>query len=150
MKIDVAKVWVDDTNVHIQTKKGAIKSLPIAGFRLLSKATPEQRQLFEVGKYGIHWPEIDEDLSFEGFFSKDELNIAAKLEPIIQYISISYIATRFFGKSRAWLHNKLNGNLSNGKPSSFTPEELEKLKNALDVIANEIKEAAFKISSDAV
>ncbi len=146
MKIDVAKVWVDDTNVHIQTKKGVIKSLPIINFRLLQKASPEQRQLFEVGKYGIYWPGIDEDLSFEGFFSKEELSVAVQLEPIIQYVSIAYIASRFFGKSRAWLHNKLNGNLSNGKPSVFTPEELNTLKKALDTIANEIKEASVKLS----
>jgi hypothetical protein len=146
MKIDVVKAWVDDEKVYIQTKQGQVRSLDIASFRLLKKATPAQRQMFEVGKYGLHWPELDEDLSFEGFFSKDELCVAAKLEPIIEYVSISYIAARFFGKSRAWLHNKLNGNLSNGKPSSFTPEELEKLKNALDVIANEIKDAALKLS----
>ncbi len=35
--------------------------------RLLS-ATPEQREQWEVcgGGYGIHWEEIDEDLSTEG------------------------------------------------------------------------------------
>ncbi|SHF67848.1 Protein of unknown function [Bacteroides luti] len=69
MKIDVVKAWVDDEKVYIQTKQGQVRSLDIASFRLLKKATPAQRQMFEVGKYGLHWPELDEDLSFEGFFS---------------------------------------------------------------------------------
>lgn len=109
MKIDVSKVWVDETNIYIQTKAGRVKYLPISDFKLLRNATPEQRQNFEFDSFGIRWEELDEDLSIEGFFSKEELVIVKQLEPITQYVSISYIATRFFGKSRAWLHNKLNG-----------------------------------------
>jgi len=34
----------------------------------LAKATPEQREHFEVSPagYGIHWPDVDEDLSIDG------------------------------------------------------------------------------------
>lgn len=34
----------------------------------LSDATPQQRSRFEVSPsgYGIHWPELDEDLSIDG------------------------------------------------------------------------------------
>ena len=34
----------------------------------LDRATPEQRAKFEVSPsgYGIHWPEVDEDLSIDG------------------------------------------------------------------------------------
>jgi hypothetical protein len=34
----------------------------------LAKATPQQRQKFEISPsgYGIHWPDIDEDLSIDG------------------------------------------------------------------------------------
>ena len=34
----------------------------------LAKATPAQRRNFEVSPagYGIHWPEVDEDLSIDG------------------------------------------------------------------------------------
>ncbi|MCX6340699.1 MAG: DUF2442 domain-containing protein [Candidatus Aureabacteria bacterium] len=34
----------------------------------LAKATPEQRENFEVSPsgYGIHWPDIDEDISIDG------------------------------------------------------------------------------------
>jgi len=30
------------------------------------RATPEQRARFEIGRIGIHWPEIDEDIEFAG------------------------------------------------------------------------------------
>jgi hypothetical protein len=34
----------------------------------LARATPDQRNRFEVSPagYGIHWPELDEDLSIDG------------------------------------------------------------------------------------
>ena len=35
----------------------------------LSRATQEQRDKYEISPsgYGIHWPDIDEDLSIDGF-----------------------------------------------------------------------------------
>ena len=43
----------------------------------LSKATESARNNFCISPagYGIHWPEIDEDLSLNGLLRKDELNI---------------------------------------------------------------------------
>jgi Protein of unknown function (DUF2442) len=43
-------------------------STPLAWFPRLLHATPEQRSRWQVsaGGYGIHWSEIDEDLSTEG------------------------------------------------------------------------------------
>ena len=43
-------------------------SVPLTWYPRLLKATPKQRALWEIcgGGYGIHWPDIDEDLSTEG------------------------------------------------------------------------------------
>ena len=38
----------------------------------LRYATPEQRSNYETDEYGIHWPDIDEDLSYEGFFQSKQ------------------------------------------------------------------------------
>lgn len=42
--------------------------VPLAWFPRLLNATAEQRLKWKIGGggYGIHWPEIDEDLSTEG------------------------------------------------------------------------------------
>jgi hypothetical protein len=29
-------------------------------------ATPAQRERFEIGRFGVHWPEIDEDIELAG------------------------------------------------------------------------------------
>ncbi|MBW2724646.1 MAG: DUF2442 domain-containing protein [Deltaproteobacteria bacterium] len=43
-------------------------AVPLAWFPRLLRATPSQRENFELlGEgHGIHWPEIDEDISVEG------------------------------------------------------------------------------------
>ncbi len=47
---------------------GRISSVPLAWSWRLSEATPEQRNNFEIigDGLGVHWPEIDEDISAEG------------------------------------------------------------------------------------
>jgi hypothetical protein len=47
---------------------GRTIAVPLAWYPRLLDATPEQRADWEVAGagYGIHWPQIDEDLSVEG------------------------------------------------------------------------------------
>jgi len=47
---------------------GRTISVPLAWSWRLSEATPEQRRKFEIigDGQGVHWPEIDEDISVEG------------------------------------------------------------------------------------
>lgn len=47
---------------------GRTISVPLAWYPRLLQARPKQRNNFKVsgGGYGIHWPDIDEDLSTEG------------------------------------------------------------------------------------
>lgn len=54
-----------------------------------------------------------------------------KLGKAPQAISLSYIAKNYFGKSKEWLYQRINGNIVNGKPAHFTEEETRQLQNAL-------------------
>jgi Protein of unknown function (DUF2442) len=64
----VKAVAVDRDRLSVELMDGRAISVPLVWFPRLANATPEQRANFEVagGGYGIHWPEIDEDLSTEG------------------------------------------------------------------------------------
>ena len=64
----VKAVAVDTDRLSVELMDGRAISVPLVWFPRLANATPEQRANFEVagGGYGIHWPEIDEDLSTEG------------------------------------------------------------------------------------
>jgi len=46
---------------------GRVISVPLVWYPRLLDATAAQRNNWKIaGGYGIHWPEIDEDLSTEG------------------------------------------------------------------------------------
>lgn len=67
-----------------------------------------------------------------------ELNIKEALKGIDNFISLSYIAKNYFNKSKEWLYQRINGNLVNGKPAKFTPNEIEVLNNALQDLSKKI------------
>ncbi len=64
----VADVKVTRDVLSVDLKDGRTISVPLAWFPRLLAATPAQRSNWKVagGGYGIHWPDIDEDLSTEG------------------------------------------------------------------------------------
>ena len=64
----VLDVRFDEASLIVDLMDGRTISAPLAWYPRLWQATPEQRGQWEKagGGYGIHWPEIDEDLSTEG------------------------------------------------------------------------------------
>ena len=68
----------------------------------------------------------------------NEAEIRIKLLDIKSIVSLSYISKHYFKKTRSWLHQKINGNIKNGKKCSFTDEELITLNFALQDIAKKI------------
>ena len=66
--IRVRGVQVDDACLIVDLMDGRTITVPLAWYPRLLAATPDQRQHWQMagGGYGIHWPEIDEDLSTEG------------------------------------------------------------------------------------
>ncbi|HEY0043227.1 MAG TPA: DUF2442 domain-containing protein [Allosphingosinicella sp.] len=64
----VAGVTFDADRLIVDLMDGRTISVPLAWYPRLHTATPEQRNRWEIagGGYGIHWPEVDEDLSTEG------------------------------------------------------------------------------------
>ncbi len=65
----VNRVWLDETHVWAETSNGWKAGYPFSQWCNLAKATQEQRGNFFLSRYGIHWPELDEDLCFEGLFA---------------------------------------------------------------------------------
>lgn len=64
----VLDVRVSEDEISAILVDGRRISVPLAWSWRLSEATPEQRQNFQVigeGE-GIHWPDVDEDISVEG------------------------------------------------------------------------------------
>jgi len=64
----VKTVSFDEDRLIVDLMDGRTIAVPLAWYPRLARATPEQRADWQLagGGYGIHWPEIDEDLSTEG------------------------------------------------------------------------------------
>ena len=71
LEIDVGdlrarSVECNDTELVVTLRDGRKIATPLAWYPRLSAATPSQRANYEIMPMGIHWPEIDEDLSIAG------------------------------------------------------------------------------------
>lgn len=73
----------------------------------------------------------------------EELIARHKMGSITEAVSLSYIAKTYFGKSRAWLMQKVNGNMVNGKRASFTPSESQRMREALQDLSDKLSKAAL-------
>ena len=64
-------VEFDDSMMRVVFTDGRVLGVPIAWFPTLLAASPELRARCEIGGGGIglHWPELDEDLSIAGLMA---------------------------------------------------------------------------------
>ncbi|MGH7596039.1 MAG: DUF2442 domain-containing protein [bacterium] len=64
----IKNIQVTDETITAFLVDGRVISVPLAWSWRLSEATPEQRNNFEIigGGQGVHWPDIDEDISAKG------------------------------------------------------------------------------------
>ena len=99
------------SNFHSEEDKKIIDELLTKAFRESSKASDEMIE---------------------------EVKLKAKIAEVSEIVSFSYIAKKYFNKSRSWLHQRLNGNIVNGKPAELTEEEKAKLNQAFKDLAEKI------------
>ncbi|MBA2732743.1 MAG: DUF2442 domain-containing protein [Acidobacteria bacterium] len=64
----VADVEVTEDEVRVRLMDGRTIIVPVAWYPRLLNATEAQRKNWQIigGGYGIHWEDVDEDLSTEG------------------------------------------------------------------------------------
>lgn len=100
---------------------------------LLDSLTEEETNLLAVG--------VQEDfdkIHQEVAGIKEQLTVRERLEPILPYLSISFLAKKYYGKSSSWFYQRLNGNKIHGKVCRFTEEELTTLDMALKDISKQL------------
>ncbi len=67
----IRRIEVTDETITAHLADGRVISVPLAWSWRLFEATPAQRANWELigNGYGVHWPEIDEDISADGMLS---------------------------------------------------------------------------------
>ena len=95
----IEKIWITDTAVWIRT---------VDGREACEKFSDYQRENYSADAFGIHWEEIDEDLSFEGFFRQKSSNTLYELFMAHPEINVSAVARRL-GMAQSLLAQYISG-----------------------------------------
>ena len=59
-------VWTDSDNLWVELNDGRTIGVPLVWFPRLLNATDQQLMGWELTPRGIHWDELDEDISVDG------------------------------------------------------------------------------------
>jgi hypothetical protein len=66
MIISATNVRFDDRTMWVDLTDGRTLGVPLAWFPRLLNATRAQRERVELSRTGLHWEELDEDISVAG------------------------------------------------------------------------------------
>ena len=69
MTTSATRVRFDDDSMWVELSDGRTLGVPYAWFPRLLNATPRQREAVEIGRFGLHWKELDEDISISGLLA---------------------------------------------------------------------------------
>jgi len=75
MHVSIKAAGFHDGGMWLQLSDGRILGIPLAYMPALANASPEQLENLELSPRGIHWDELDEDLSLEGLLVTRPLQI---------------------------------------------------------------------------
>lgn len=106
--IKIEKIWLTDSAVWIRTADGREAHENYDDYPRLKCATDAQRANYSADSYGIHWPEIDEDLCFEGFFRKKKQSTLYQVFISHPELNASAVARRL-GMAQSLLAQYISG-----------------------------------------
>jgi hypothetical protein len=69
MTVSATSVRFDDNTMWVDLSDGRTLGVPLAWFPRLLNATPAQRTQVELSRTGLHWEELDEDISIAGLIA---------------------------------------------------------------------------------
>jgi hypothetical protein len=61
----------DGTGIVVTMQSGIQHRFLVSENPRLARGTPEQLRNIEISPFGLHWPDLDEDLSFRGLAAGD-------------------------------------------------------------------------------
>jgi len=127
----IIQTWITDEAVWVRREDGVDAFERFADYPRLRDATPEQRAHFVMDAFGINWPELDEDLSFEGFFLPKKESMLYRIFILHPELNASAIARRI-GISQSLFAQYISGIKT---PSQ---KRLDEILNTLHNIGEEL------------
>ena len=69
MSISPTSVRFDEDSMWVALSDGRTLGVPLAWFPRLMNATPAERERVELSRVGLHWDDLDEDISVAGLLA---------------------------------------------------------------------------------
>ena len=69
MSISATTVRFDEHTMWVELTDGRTLGVPLAWFPRLLHATPAERERVQLSRVGLHWEDIDEDISVAGLLA---------------------------------------------------------------------------------
>ena len=128
----ISKIWFDGEWLYGQGDDGKTYRQSLLWYPRLKEADNDQRAHYEISTIGIHWRELDEDVSFESFLYEDaEPTLLQRTFLTHPEINVSGFA-RKYGFNASLLRNYINGFK---KPS---PEMEQKILSCIRQLGEEL------------
>jgi hypothetical protein len=67
--VRATNVWCDKDSLWVDLSDGRTLGVPLAWFPRLLRASAAQRKRVTISTRGLHWEELDEDISIEGLLA---------------------------------------------------------------------------------
>src|SRR6266498_3182331 len=83
----ITRKTISEDTLSVDLEDGRTIAVPIGWYPRLAHGTPAERANFQISGagYGIHWPELDEDIGVEGLLlGKKSTESAASFERWLQ------------------------------------------------------------------
>jgi hypothetical protein len=86
--VRATKVVVSDDILTVELEDGRTISVPLVWYPRLMHGTRAERKKVEIGAFGIHWPDLDEDISIKGLLLGNKSGESARsLQRWLEYRS---------------------------------------------------------------
>ena len=129
------RIWFADDRIYGETSEGKIVWQSLLYYKRLRNATPQQRENYEMDDEGIHWEDLDEDVSFESFFydnpAPQGISLIFLSHPELNAIAIG----KRLGISSGLMVQYVNGTKIPSK------EQENQIKQEIKNLANELQSA---------
>ena len=117
----IKEIWFDGEHIYGRDEEGKDYRQSLLWYPKLRMANDEQRNKYTLGLTGIHWRNLDEDISFESFEYEDaEPSAIQRFFLTHKEINVAELA-RSMGMNPTLLRNYINGFK---KPSKEREQEI--------------------------
>ena len=105
----ITKIWFDDEHLVGEDENGNVYKQSLLWYPRLKDASEDERNAYNFGFDGIHWRNLDVDVSFESFLYEDaEPTAFQRFFLIHKEINITEFA-KIAGINATLLRNYING-----------------------------------------